>query len=274
MTSICYGYGRHSTKKQSMTREVQQARTHEHWQRMLKPEGVAWGDFLYDPATSAGKPFSEREAGRRLFLMARPGDHIVVSKLDRLFRKLLDGVSTIEQLEKRGVIIHALDYPIAANDAIGRLIRNLLISMAELERELAKERTEAVYQLRMERGLPASKGCAVGWKILSREDADGRSHRYYRVDEAERAMVEKMIAMRDAGESYDDIALWTMRRHGAKRTFPTGIMAKWAIEAGLAGWPKIGGYRSFFKLQKEGEFTAYRGRPESLSHDYLLGGKQ
>lgn len=257
MSSICYGYGRHSTKKQSMTREVQESRTHDHWQRMLRHEGVSWGQFFYDPATSASKPFSEREAGRQLFLMARPGDHIIVTKLDRLFRKLLDGVSTIEQLEKRGVNVHALDYPIAANDAIGRLIRNLLISMAELERELAKERTEAVYQHRLERGLPASKGCAVGWKVLSRVDESGKAHRYYRVDDAEREMVEQMIELRDAGESYDDIALWTMRQRGAKRTFPTGIMAKWAIEAGLAGWPKIGGYRSFFRLQQTGELLAY-----------------
>lgn len=255
--SICYGYGRHSTKKQSMTREVQESRTLEHWQRMLKPEGVRWGQFMYDPATSASKPFSEREAGRQLFIMARPGDHIVVTKLDRLFRKLLDGVATIEQLEKRGVNIHALDYPIAANDAIGRLIRNLLISMAELERELAKERTEAVYQHRLERGLPASKGCAVGWRVMRREDESGKAHRYYRVDEAERQMVEHMIELRDAGESYDDLALWTMRQRGVKRTFPSGIMAKWAIEAGLAGWPKIGGYRSFFKLQQTGELLTY-----------------
>lgn len=257
MSSICYGYGRHSTKKQSMTREVQQARTHDHWERMLKPDGVKWGGFEYDPATSASKPFSEREAGRRLFLVARPGDHIVVTKLDRLFRKLLDGVSTIEQLEKRGVTVHALDYPIAANDAIGRLIRNLLISMAELERELAKERTEAVYQHRLEHGLPASKGCAVGWRVLSSEDEGGRVHRRYRVDEAERRMVEQMIELRDAGQSYEDIALWTMRQRGAKRAFPTDKMAKWAIEAGLAGWPKIGGYRSFFKLQQTGELLNY-----------------
>lgn len=257
MTSICYGYGRHSTKKQAMTREVQAARTEDHYERMLKPDGVRWGGFMYDPATSASKPFSEREAGRQLFVMARPGDHIVVTKLDRLFRKLLDGVATIEQLEKRGVTIHALDYPIGANDAIGRLIRNLLISMAELERELAKERTEAVYQHRLERGLPASKGCAVGWKVMRREDESGKAHRYYRVDAAEREMVAQMIELREAGESYDDIALWTMRQRGAKRTFPTGIMSKWAIEAGLAGWPKVGGYRSFFKLQQAGELREY-----------------
>jgi DNA invertase Pin-like site-specific DNA recombinase len=252
MTSICYGYGRHSTKKQSMTREVQESRTEDHYLRMLKPEGVRWGGFMYDPATSAGKPFSEREAGRQLFVMARPGDHIVVTKLDRLFRKLLDGVATIEQLEKRGVSIHALDYPIGANDAIGRLIRNLLLSMAELERELARERTEAVFTTRMEQGLPASKGCAVGWRICGE-----KPRRYYRVDEDERRMVRNMIELREAGESYDDIALWTMRQRGAKRTFPTGIMAKWAVEAGLAGWPKIGGYRSFFKLQQAGELLTY-----------------
>lgn len=250
--NICYGYGRHSTRKQSMTRSVQASRTEDHWRRMLEPEGVRWGGFFYDPATSAGKPFSEREAGRQLFVMARPGDHIVVSKLDRLFRKLLDGVSTIEQLENRGVTIHALDYPIGANDAIGRLIRNLLLSMAELERELARERTEAVFQTRMEQGLPASRGCAVGWRVCGE-----KPRRYYRVDEDERRLVRRMIEMRDVGQSYDDIAMWTMRQRGAKRTFPTGIMAKWAIEAGLADWPKIGGYRSFFKLQQAGELLVY-----------------
>lgn len=246
--SICYGYGRHSTKKQSMTKAVQQQRTYAHWEQSLKPEGLRWGGFHYDEATSAGKPFSEREKGRTLFASAQRGDCIVVSKLDRLFRRMSDGVITIEQLDQRGVRVIALDFPIDATTAIGKLIRNLLLSMAELERDLASERTSAVIESRKSRGLPYSCGCPVGWRVCGEPPA-----RYFRVDEDERQFVEQMAELREAGWSYDDIAMWTMKQGAVKRTFPTRDQAKWAIDARSAGWPKVAGYKQFRQMLRSGE---------------------
>lgn len=246
--SICYGYGRHSTRKQGLTRAAQEQKTLEHWRQALREEGIAWGGFHYDEATSAGKPFSEREKGRMLYASAQRGDCIVVSKLDRLFRRLIDGVMTIEQLEQRGVRVIALDFPIDATNAIGKLIRNLLLSMAELERDLASERTEAVIEMRKAKGLPYSKGCPVGWKVCGEAPA-----RYFRIDEEERRFVSRMTELREVGWSYDDIALWTMKQGKVKRTFPTRDQAKWAIDAKAAGYPKISGYKAFRKMLRSGE---------------------
>jgi hypothetical protein len=78
-TPICYGYGRHSTGKQAMAREVQAFKCHDYWQRNLQHKGIQCGGFYYDPATSARTPFSEREQGRVLHPVATLGEHIVVS---------------------------------------------------------------------------------------------------------------------------------------------------------------------------------------------------
>lgn len=249
--SICYGYGRHSTRKQDITKAVQERHVRTYWAHILRPLGVKWGGFHYDPAKSAAKQFSEREAGRQLFLAAQPGDYIVVAKMDRFFRDLYRGGLELQQLADRGVIAKALDAPDGAN-AMERAHIRTMMNFSQLERELVSERVISVIELRKSNGEPYSRGCAVGWRIVGE-----KPHRKYRVDEAEREMVRHMIELREAGESYDDIALWTMHYRGGKRTFSTRKMARWAIEAGLAGWPKIGGYHSFFKLQQTGELLTY-----------------
>jgi DNA invertase Pin-like site-specific DNA recombinase len=252
-TPVCYGYGRHSTNKQELTKEVQQFRTKEHWDRNLREKGIAWGGFLYDPATSARTPFSERPSGRILHAVAQPGDHIVVTKLDRPFRSLRDGVTAMDQWQERGVIFHALDLQVDTGTAMGRFFRSILLAVAELEREFAKERTRETVLLRQRQGLPySSNGCPVGWRIVGKAP-----HRRFRVDEDERLLVGEMARLRSDGATLEELALWSMRQKQveSKRTFPTRGQVKWALSARLAGWPKISNYKTFNRRVASGEIA-------------------
>lgn len=251
-TPICYGYGRHSTNKQELTREVQEFRTQDHWERNLRDKGVAWGGFFYDPATSARTPFSERSSGRILHAVAQPGDHIVVTKLDRPFRSLRDGITAMEQWADRGVIFHSLDLQVDTATPLGKFFRTILLAVAELEREFARERTRETVEMRQRQGVPYSRGCPVGWKIVGEAP-----HRKFRADDDERRLVAEMARLRDTGASYDEIALWTMRDHGfgTKRTFPTRGQVRWAINARRAGYPKISNYKRFNRMVALGQIT-------------------
>lgn len=251
-SAICYGYGRHSTKKQELTKEVQEFRTHEYWERILKPRGVEWGGFFYDAATSAKKPMSEREHGRVLFATAKPGDHIVISKLDRAFRSLRDGIISIENLSTRGVSFHSLDLQIDTSTPLGRFFRTILLAVAELEREFTSERVKETIELRKREGRPHSKACPVGWKIVGE-----KPNRYYRVDPAERRLVEIMAEGRKDGLSYDQLALWNMSQTllDTKRVFSTRDLVKWALNARLAGYPKVTNYKEFHRLVRSGKIA-------------------
>jgi DNA invertase Pin-like site-specific DNA recombinase len=247
--AVCYGYGRHSTAKQEMTREAQEFRVTEYYERNLRPHGVRWGGFFYDAATSARVPFSERESGRVVHAVACPGDHIVVAKLDRPFRSLRDGVVSMEQWNDRGVNFHSLDLQVDTSTPMGRFFRTILLAVAELEREFARERTTETALARQRMGLPHSRGCPVGWKIVG-----SGAGRRYKADEDERTLIDAMAGMKEEGYGNDDIALWGMRQklYPNKRIFPTRGQVRACLNARRLGYPKVTNYKMVNRMARRG----------------------
>lgn len=73
----------------------------------------------------------------------RPGDILVVWKLDRLGRSLPDLVQTIGKLAERSIGFQSLQEQIDTTTAGGKLIFHIFASLAEFERDLNRERTKA-----------------------------------------------------------------------------------------------------------------------------------
>ena len=71
----------------------------------------------------------------------RDGDTVVVWKLDRLGRSTLHVLETVKTLTDRGVSLVSTSDGIDSSIASGRMVIGVLVSMAEFERELIKERT-------------------------------------------------------------------------------------------------------------------------------------
>ena len=72
----------------------------------------------------------------------KDGDTIVVTKLDRIARNLLQGVDLIEQLNNRGIKVNVLNMGMIDDTPTGRLIRNIMLSLAEWERDMIVQRTK------------------------------------------------------------------------------------------------------------------------------------
>jgi DNA invertase Pin-like site-specific DNA recombinase len=108
-------------------------------------------DWLYDDLAS-GRP--EARPGLAACLKAlRPGDTLVVGKLDRLGRHLRHLVTLVEDLQHREVGLKVLTGQGAQIDtttANGRLIFGIFAALAECEADLIRERTQA--------GLAAARG--------------------------------------------------------------------------------------------------------------------
>ncbi len=107
----------------------------------------------HDALQAAGceRIFTETASGSRtdrpvlaeLLAQVRPGDVIVVWKLDRLGRSLTHLVQTVGRLVELGVGFKSLQDPVDTTSAQGRLVFNLFASLAEFERDLIRERTQA-----------------------------------------------------------------------------------------------------------------------------------
>ena len=71
------------------------------------------------------------------------GDVVTIWKLDRLGRSLHHLISTVNDLNEKGIAITSLQDPIDTTTAQGRLMFNLFASLAEFEKDLIHERTMA-----------------------------------------------------------------------------------------------------------------------------------
>src|SRR3982751_2598924 len=73
----------------------------------------------------------------------RPGDTLVVWRLDRLGRSLAHLIDTIRELEERGVGFRSLQEQIDTTTSGGKLVFHVFGALAEFERDLIRERTHA-----------------------------------------------------------------------------------------------------------------------------------
>ena len=116
-------------------------------------------DLQQDALTSAGctQIFSDRITGAAQVKEGlasalgymREGDTLVVWKLDRLGRTIKGLIELVEQLKDKGVEFRSLTDGIDTSTPVGRFFFHVMAAMAEMERELIKERTTA--------GLAAAK---------------------------------------------------------------------------------------------------------------------
>lgn len=166
---IAYSYTRVSTVRQDeegMSLGAQKELCRKFYDFALAGKGVLWGDCYVDGGVSAVKtPFANRPAGKVLAERLRPGDHVIMSRLDRGFRNFRDCINTMEVWVSKGIHVHYLDLGVSTNTHGGRFILRIFAAVAELNRDMAVE------QIKM--GLDRRKqlcGTATrpnrGWKIV------------------------------------------------------------------------------------------------------------
>lgn len=84
---------------------------------------------------------------------AREGDQIVVTRLDRLSRSAFELQTTLKELESKNVDIHVIEQDIDTSTPTGRLLFHMISAIAEFERSIINERSEAGRRAAMKRGV-------------------------------------------------------------------------------------------------------------------------
>jgi putative DNA-invertase from lambdoid prophage Rac len=87
---------------------------------------------------------AQRQGFRRLLDRLEPGDVLVVTKLDRLGRNAMDVGGTVARLAEIGVRVHCLALGgVDLASSTGKLTMSVINAVAEFERDLLVERTQA-----------------------------------------------------------------------------------------------------------------------------------
>lgn len=93
---------------------------------------------------SGSMPISRRKRFTRLLEKMEKGDVLVVTKLDRLGRNAIDVSTTVAKLEKIGIKVHCLALGgVALTSSAGKMTMGVINSVAQFERDLLIERTQA-----------------------------------------------------------------------------------------------------------------------------------
>lgn len=86
---------------------------------------------------------AERPGFAKALEMLREGDTLVVWKLDRLGRSVKNLIDLVGKLHKQGIQLKSLTDNIDTGTPSGRFFFHVMVSLAEMERELTVERTRA-----------------------------------------------------------------------------------------------------------------------------------
>ncbi|BCL79135.1 resolvase [Ktedonobacteria bacterium brp13] len=108
----------------------------------------------------SGKRF-DRPEFLTMLEMARSGDVIVVWRLDRLGRSLKQLIETVTLLGERGIALRSLKENIDTTTSTGKLMFHIIDAMAEFERDVMRERTQAGLEAARARGRQGGRPKAI-----------------------------------------------------------------------------------------------------------------
>ncbi|MBM3952654.1 MAG: recombinase family protein [Rhodospirillales bacterium] len=135
-----------------------------------KPEGwVRLADRYDDGGFSGGT--LERPALKRLLADIEEGgiDVVVVYKIDRLSRSLMDFAKLVEVFDRRGVTFVSVTQSFNTTTSMGRLTLNILLSFAQFEREVIGERIRDKFAASRRKGMWMGGFVPLGYEVKDRK---------------------------------------------------------------------------------------------------------
>lgn len=140
-----FAYLRVSSSDQSLERQ----------RRLIKPYNIAEEDIFEEK--QSGKNLDRPEL-KRLMSILRKGDILYIESYSRISRSIIDFFSIIQQLEKKDVELFSIKENVYVNNSpSGRMFRNMLMTFAEYEREVIRDRQLDGIRIAKEKGLYKGK---------------------------------------------------------------------------------------------------------------------
>lgn len=85
---------------------------------------------------------TDRPEFDKLMSNIKPGDTMVVTKLDRIARSASEGSKMVQDMLERGISVHVINMGKMDNSPTGKLICQIMFAFAEFERDMIVERTQ------------------------------------------------------------------------------------------------------------------------------------
>ena len=151
---LFFAYTRVSTEEQAASGNGLEAQ-----RATIEAEAVrrGWALEHFTDAGVSGKIIGPSLREVLQLLASGQGDGLVVAKLDRLSRSIINAANIIESAKAQGWALVLLDLGVDLSTAAGRLMANQFVGFAQYERELISERTTVALAAKKARGEPIGR---------------------------------------------------------------------------------------------------------------------
>lgn len=131
-------------------------------------------EWYVDESVSGSKvPFYERPRGGRLLADLKPGDRVLVTKIDRAARSVRDLLNLVERIDEAGASIVFVDQNIDTSGPMGRFMLTLLGAIAELEAAIIGERRRESLEQFAQEGRHAAGLAPFGFEAVPNPSGRG-----------------------------------------------------------------------------------------------------
>lgn len=192
---MIYCYGRVSTDEQENSIDNQRQKLEAYAHQTGLPFG---GAFLDEDQSAFNIPLRRRREGKKLWDLLQPGDTVVIPAVDRAFRSNSDAWNTLDAWHSMGIKLVLMDMNIDTSTPNGELVFGIRLASARYESRMNSSRQREIFSYLRKAGRPYGGLRPYGWQ------RDGKE---WKQCEAERQLGDRIIRMREDGESWSAITL-------------------------------------------------------------------
>ena len=123
--------------------------------------------------TGSGTTTKGRDKLRECLDFVREGDELVITKVDRMARSVIDLQLIVKELDEKKVTLTATDQPISTKDAASKCFLDMLSVFSEFETNLRKERQMAGIKIAKEKGKFKGRVAKIDGNKIKELKAEG-----------------------------------------------------------------------------------------------------
>ena len=169
-------------------------------------------DKVYTEVVSGGVEFRKRPIFQKILSELKSGSKLVVSRLDRMSRKVIDTLKLVEDFKKEKKEICITDIGNIHTDGVSKVFVTILASLAEIERENISIRIKASKKIAREQRKHQGGYVEFGYS----KDKNGKLI----PDEKEFEILQSMFNLRKSGLGYRKISNEVKKKFGRTIYFP------------------------------------------------------
>ena len=190
-------------------------------------------------------------------------DCVVVYKVDRLSRSLMDFADIMKRFEEKNVIFVSTTQEVNTDTSMGRLTLNMLFSFAQFEREMISERTRDKMQAARRKGKFVGGQPFLGYDLIDKKLI---------VNPLEALMVREIYKLYLEGHGITELIVklhqkgWRMKLWKSKtgRIMGGGEFRKTSVHRILTSWSYLGKITYKDPYNKNAELEIYEGEHDAI----------